>query len=260
MAITFTNHYHQGDQIMIDYRLPRIWLAMIAASALLCSGTAGAQSAVPESQLETFLGLSQGDLSSLNNGPVMNGSAIMQTITVGAGGGTLAFDYDFLTNAPSPASNPLAALNPFAFTTQSSLTDFADNFSTLTAAPSQTGFLFQTGYQPFSVNLAPGTYSWGIGVVDVTTDQFSSGLLLSDISLTSGTIVNGSFGTGDFTGWSTIGNTSVVTSSFGISPTDGPFQAFISTASVPEPSSMVLLVLGGLGVTVACRYRKQRGC
>jgi hypothetical protein len=245
---------------MIDFRPANVWLAMIAASAFLCCGTAQAQSAVPESQLETFLGLSQGALSGLNNGPVMDGSAIMQRITVGAGGGTLAFNYDFLTNAPSPASNPLAALNPFAFTTQSSLTDFADNFSTLTAAPSQTGFLFQTGYLSHSVNLAPGTYSWGIGVVDVTTDQFSSGLLLSDISLTSGTISNGSFGTGDFTGWSTIGNTSVVTSDFGISPSNGPNQAFLSTASVPEPSSMVLLVLGGLGVTVAFRFLKPQAC
>ncbi len=243
---------------MIGFRTAAVWLAIIAASAFFRCGVAQAQSAVPESQLETFLGLSQGDLSGLNNGPVMNGSAIMQTITVGAGGGTLAFNYDFLTNAPSPASNPLAALNPFAFTTQSSLTDFADNFSTLTAAPSQTGFLYQTGYQTYSVNLAPGTYSWGIGVVDVTTDQFSSGLLLSDISLTSGTIVNGSFGTGDFTGWSTIGNTSVVTSDVGISPSNGSYQAFLSTASVPEPSSIVLMVLGGLGVTVASRVFNAR--
>jgi hypothetical protein len=245
---------------MIDLRATKVRVAMIAASAFLCCGVAQAQSAVPESQLETFLGLSQGSLSGLNNGPVMNGSAIMQTITVGAGGGTLAFNYDFLTNSPSPASNPLAALNPFAFTTQPSLTDFADNFSTLTAAPAQTGFLFQTGYQNFSANLAPGTYSWGIGVVDVTTDQFSSGLLLSDISLTSGTIVNGSFGTGDFSGWSTIGNAGVVTSSFGISGTDGPFQAFISTASVPEPSSFVLLVLGGLGVMIALHFRRRPSC
>jgi hypothetical protein len=240
---------------MIGFRVVTVWLAMIAASSFVFCAAAQAQSAVPESQLETFLGLSQGALSGLNNGPVMNGSAIMQTITVGTGGGTLAFNYDFLTNSPSPASNPLAALNPFAFTTQSSLTDFADNFSTLTPAPSQTGFLYQTAYQNFSVTLGPGTYSWGIGVVDVTTDQFSSGLLLSDISLTSGTIVNGSFGTGDFTGWSTIGNTSVVTSDFGISSTDGPYQAFISTASIPEPSSTVLLVLGGLGVTIAYRCR-----
>ena len=243
---------------MIDFRSAKVWLAMIAASAFLCCGVAQAQSAVPESQLETFLGLSQGDLSGLNNGPVMNGSAIMQTITVGSGGGTLAFSYDFLTNSPSPASNPLAALDPFAFTTQSSLTDFADNFSTLTAAPSQTGFLYQTGYQTFSVNLAPGTYSWGIGVVDVTTDQFSSGLLLGDISLTSGTIVNGSFGTGDFTGWSTIGNTSVVTSDFGISPPNEPYQAFLSTASVPEPSSIVLMVLGSFGAWFASKSLRSR--
>jgi hypothetical protein len=243
---------------MIDFRKTKDWLAIILASAFLCCGTVQAQSAVPESQLESFLGLPQGDLSGLNNGPVMNGSAIMQTITVGAGGGTLAFNYDFLANSPSPASNPLAALDPFAFTTLSSLTDFADNFSTLTAAPSQTGFLFQTGYQTFSVNLAPGTYSWGIGVVDVTTDQFSSGLLLSDISLTSGTIVNGSFGTGDFTGWSTIGNTSVVTSDFGISPTDGPNQAFLSTASVPEPSSIVLLLLGGFGAGALGIFRRRQ--
>jgi hypothetical protein len=243
---------------MIYSRKAMVWFLMIAAHVCLYCGAAQAQSTVPESQLETFLGLSQGALAGLNNGPVMNGSAIMQTITIGAGGGTLAFNYDFLTNSPSPASDPLAALNPFAFTTQSSLTDFADNFSSLTAAPPQTGFLYQTGYQSFSVNLTPGTYSWGIGVTDVTTDQFSSGLLLSDISLTSGTIVNGSFGTGDFTGWSTIGNTSVVTSDFGVSPTDGPFQAFLSTASVPEPSSTVLLVLGGLGVTIAYHFRKPR--
>jgi hypothetical protein len=243
---------------MIDFHTAKVWLAMIAAFAFFCCGVVQAQSAVPESQLETFLGLSQGALAGLDNGPVMNGSAIMQTITVGSGGGTLAFNYDFLTNSPSPASNPLAALNPFAFTTLPSLADFADNFSTLTAAPSQTGFLFQTGYQNFSVNLAPGTYSWGIGVVDVTTDQFSSGLLLSDISLTSGTIVNGSFGTGDFTGWSTIGNTSVVNSSFGIAPSGGQYQAFLSTASVPEPSSIVLLVLGGLGMTAGYRHHKRR--
>jgi hypothetical protein len=243
---------------MITFRKAKVWLAISAASAFLCCGVAQAQSAVPESQLEAFLGLSQGDLFGLNNGQPMNESAIMQSITVGTGGGTLAFNYDFLTNSPSPASNPLAALNPFAFTTQPSLTDFADNFSTLTAAPSQTGFLYQIGYQTFSANLAPGTYSWGIGVVDVTTDQFSSGLLLSDISLTSGIIVNGSFGTGDFTGWSTIGNTSVVTSDFGISSTNGPFQALLTTASVPEPSSMILLILGGIGVTCASVTRKRR--
>ncbi len=125
---------------MIYFRTAMVWLAMIAAAAS-CGGAAQAQSAVPESQLESFLGLSQGALAGLNNGPVMNGSAIMQTITVGAGGGTLAFNYDFLTNAPSPASNPLAALNPFAFTTQPTLTDFADNFSHVDGGAAPDGLL-----------------------------------------------------------------------------------------------------------------------
>ena len=103
-----------------------------------------------------------------------------------------------------------------------------------------------------------GTYDWGVGVVNVTTNQYTSGLLLDDLSVTSGSIINGSFGTGDFTGWSTIGNTSIVNSSFGIVPSSGQYEALLSTASVPEPSSMVLLLLGGLGVSAGYRVQKRR--
>ena len=235
------------------------WLVAIIVSAMLGGGDARGQSAVPESQLETFLGLSQGDLTGLNNGPVMNGSAIMQTITVSAGS-TLSFDYDFLTNAPPPATNPLGALDPFAFITTPTLTDFADNYylypTAMPAAPPRTGFLYQTGYNSFSVTfMTGGTYSLGIGVADVTTDLFSSALLIDNMTLTSGTLTNGLFSTGDFTGFSTIGDTSIQTSAFGINPTNGPYQALISTASVPEPSSMVLLVLGGLGAAVGIYAR-----
>ena len=107
------------------------------------------QSPVSESQLETFLGLNpgtglnSGDLTNLGNGPVTSGSAIMQTITVSAGA-TLTFDYDFLTNAPPAATKLLGAIDPFAFFTPPTLTDFADNYSYPTpmpSAPPQTGFL-----------------------------------------------------------------------------------------------------------------------
>ncbi len=81
------------------------WLAAGIAAVLLGGGDARAQSLVPESQLETFLGLNQGDLTGLNNGPVTSGSAISQTITVSAGA-TLTFDYNFLTNAPPPGTGP----------------------------------------------------------------------------------------------------------------------------------------------------------
>jgi hypothetical protein len=245
---------------MINLHKARAWLAAAAAATVLGGVAARAQSAVPESQLESFLGLQQGDLTGLNNGPVMNGSAIMQSITVSAGA-SLTFDYDFLTNQPPPATNLLGALNPFAFVTQPALTDFADNYfnypTPMPTAPPQTGFAYHTGYNSFSETFATaGTYTLGIGVVDVTADSLSSGLLLDNFQLTGGSIANGSFGTGDFTGWSTIGNTSVVTLGFGVDPSNGPYQAFLSTASVPEPSSVVLLVLGGLGATVAFLRRR----
>jgi hypothetical protein len=42
--------------------------------------------------------------------------------------------------------------------------------------------------------------------------------------------INGSFETGNFTGWSTFGQTSVLTNAaFGITPTDGHFQALLTT-------------------------------
>jgi PEP-CTERM motif-containing protein len=222
----------------------RGWSAAIVALAALSGQAARAQSSVPEAQLETFLGLNtgsglgSGDLTNLGNGPVMNGSAIMQSINVTAGE-TLSFSYNFLTNAPSPASNPLGALDPFAFVTQPTLTDFADNFSTLTAAPPQSGFLYQTGIQTFSETFTTGGTGimFGIGVVDVTTDQYSSALDVSNFALSSGSFSNG---------WSTLGNVS-----------GGP-GGFVMSTSVPEPSSIILLVLGGLGVGIACRHRKLR--
>jgi hypothetical protein len=250
--------------MMINLRAVRVLLAVVAASAAFGGEVARAQSAVSESQLEVFLGLNQGDLTGLNNGPVVAGSAIMQSITVSAGA-TLSFDYDFLTNQPPPATNLLSALDPFAFVTQPALTDFADNYynypTPMPSAPAQTGFMYNTGYNSFTETFSmAGTYTLGIGVASVTDNTLTSGLLLDNFQLSGGSLVNGSFGTGDFTGWSTIGTTSIVTSNFGISPTNGPYQAFLSTSTVPEPSSTVLLVLGGLGVTVAVRSRKPRTC
>lgn len=50
-----------------------------------------------------------------------------------------------------------------------------------------------------------------------------------------GAVVNGGFETDDFTGWSRIGDTSIQTAnSIGSSPTEGFFEAFLSTASVAD--------------------------
>jgi hypothetical protein len=247
--------------MQIGLRGARAWLAGFLACAVLGPGVAQAQSSVPESQLETFLGLSTGGglnsgaLTGLGNGPVMNGSAIMQSITVSAGD-TLSFEYNFLTNAPSPATvGFLNAIDPFAFYTAPALTDFADNYSSLGAAPSQSGFLYQTGYTPISVTfMTAGTYSFGIGLADVTTDQYSSALEVTNFALSSGSLTNGSFGTGDFTGWSTIGDTSVIPMPSGLGASGLSYQALISTASVPEPSSILMLLTGGFGAAFAIRH------
>jgi hypothetical protein len=54
--------------------------------------------------------------------------------------------------------------------------------------------------------------------------------------------VNGGFETGDLTGWSTIGDVSVVDSSFGVTAPEGTFQALITTAPAPvswNPDNLV---------------------
>ncbi len=247
-------------------RRRRGWPIAMLVAMLMAGGIARAQAPVPEAQLEVFLGLNppmglgSGDLTNLGNGPVTSGSAIMQTITVSAGA-TLSFDYDFLTNAPPPAANPLGAIDPFGFITAPTLTSFVDNFhgypATLPAAPMETGFLYQTGYLSFSETFATaGTYTLGIGVANVTTDQYASGLLVDNVSLTGGTLANGMFAAGDFSGWSTIGNTTIQTSAFGVDPTSGSYQALIST--VPEPSTVLLVALGGLGAAALIRRHRAR--
>ena len=60
-------------------------------------------------------------------------------------------------------------------------------------------------------------------------------------------LVNGSFETGDFTGWETTGNTSIETFGFGSGPTDGDFEAFLSTA---QPTVSDLEIENFLGLAV----------
>nr|MDJ0575832.1 pre-peptidase C-terminal domain-containing protein [Xenococcaceae cyanobacterium MO_234.B1] len=52
-------------------------------------------------------------------------------------------------------------------------------------------------------------------------------------------IQNGSFETGDFRGWRTIGNNSIETDDFGSGPTQGEFQALISNAASRTDSPVV---------------------
>lgn len=69
-------------------------------------------------------------------------------------------------------------------------------------------------------------------------------LLFSPSLLDAGLITNRSFETGDFTGWNTLGITSVVDSGYGVSPTDGSFQALMKATSAAPTASAIETFLG----------------
>lgn len=53
--------------------------------------------------------------------------------------------------------------------------------------------------------------------------------LLASSTSAFGVVLNGSFETGNFTDWTTVGDTSVQDSGFGVTPTDGNYQAALQT-------------------------------
>lgn len=57
-------------------------------------------------------------------------------------------------------------------------------------------------------------------------------------------IVNGGFETGNFTGWTTTGNASIQTSAFGSGPTEGTFEALLSTGGFTVPDFSLEAFLG----------------
>jgi len=113
-------------------------------------------------------------------GEVFEGSAMKTSFTVEAGD-TLTFDWNFLTD-DFQASN-----NDFAFFTLSDSGDtiLADTFSAFSnSLNNQTSFLHQTGFQTASYTFtAAGTYTFGVGVVDVGDGSVDSGLMIDNVSL-----------------------------------------------------------------------------
>lgn len=131
------------------------------------------------SDLETFLGLATGSLNDVGNGETSQGSAIRQTFTANAGQ-ALSFKWDFLTSEATPSQ----FFNDFSFITIDSLSKLADTSSEF--VPSTTAFDKETGSQTFSyVVPTTGTYSLGIGVIDVGDSYNSSGLLVDNVALSS---------------------------------------------------------------------------
>ncbi|HEY9830379.1 MAG TPA: S8 family serine peptidase [Stenomitos sp.] len=149
--------------------------------ALLTNGVGS----VTDSQLESFLGWSAGTLDGMGNGNATQGSAMqLSTITVAAGT-TLTFDWNFLTNEATPSSY----YNDFAFVSINGLAELADTNSTFALSP--TIFNEQTGYKQFSYTFtAAGTYSIGLGVVDVGDSSVDSALVVDNVALNATQVVN----------------------------------------------------------------------
>ena len=69
-------------------------------------------------------------------------------------------------------------------------------------------------------------------------------LTLAALSNIASAITNGGFETGDFTGWSTIGVTSIETAAYGAGPTEGSYQALMATDACSVSDSAIETFLG----------------
>lgn len=154
------------------------------SQALLSTGGA----TFDDSITEKFLGLEAGSLNNLGKGQVTKGSSIQQIFT-GKAGDILHFDYNFLTNEVLPPVNfsdlSFVSITSFSDSSISSLLELA-NVSDVTSTTSLTEFFEETGFQPFSFKLpTTGTYTLGIGVINVGDIAFDSGLLIDNVKVTS---------------------------------------------------------------------------
>lgn len=106
-----------------------------------------------------------------------------------------------------------------------------------------TGRVPESGVLNFAVS--------GLRDIDLIGDHFEFGsysLSLNTVPFpelsTNATLINGGFEIGNFTGWTTLGETSIETAGFGSGPTEGTFQALLSTGGATFKSSILEEFLG----------------
>lgn len=128
-------------------------------------------------ELANFLDI---EIDRLNKmGEVFEGSAMKTSFTVEAGE-TLTFDWNFLTDDIQASNNDFAF-----FSLAGEDTKLADTFSPFSnSLNNPTSFLYQTGFQTASYTFTTaGTYTFGVGVVDLGDGSIDSGLMIDKVSL-----------------------------------------------------------------------------
>ena len=241
---------HRGHKMRIR-RFFLIGSIVSAVAAATVARQAHAEAVTP-GELEGFLSISTGSLDAISLQGSIQGSALRLTFAAAAGD-VLAFDWNFLTNENLNAQS----FNDVAFVAFGSQVDVLADVYSSTFQPSTTPLFDETGYQSYSLTFATaGTYTVGVGVLDVGDDLFDSALLLDRFTLSGALLPNGSF-EGGFASFATIGDARIETAAFGAVTTEGIRQAVLTTA-VPEPGSLSLVVAGGLAGLVGRVVRGRR--
>ena len=172
------NNWTTVGNVSIDNGAIGITPPFGSSQALLTTGT-GAAPAGTIPTLETALGLAPGELDANPLFQAFEGSAVVQEITVAAGE-TISFNYNFLTDDTNSSPFPGFPSFPrdYAFVVlDGTVTSLANTDSSLNT--SSTSFAQETGYQSYTSDpLAAGTYTLGIGVVDIQDNAVDSALLI----------------------------------------------------------------------------------
>lgn len=239
----------------------KILCAALGSVLSLCMWSQPAISAnVSDDAIETFLGLAAGTLDGLGPGQDATvGSAIKQDI-VADSDGDFTFYWNFLTDEIDAASE----IYDLAFFSIDGVATFladaspADGTVSDPFFESSTIFVHETGFSgSATVAIDAGPQTLGFGILHTDDEIVHSGLLLDMITFPG--ISNGGFESGDFSGWDTIGVTSIETAAFGAGPVDGTYQAFLyaedSEFVVPLPPAILFL---GSGIGYLLARRKMR--